>query len=128
MQIDGNTPSGTYEVTQIHNTSAWDQKSYGPNGALRLKPVSGNALAAETQSGRKGLLIHGGSPGGEGYWRHKQASDLRATHGCVRLSDHDMGRLAAILLTAQTDPTGPRSKQINVRLTVGDIEASVARP
>jgi hypothetical protein len=45
--------------------------------------------------GRSGLLIHGGSAGGPNYWRGSGA--LRATHGCIRLSNGDMRRLTQIL-------------------------------
>src|SRR5262245_24020293 len=61
MEVNGNTPTGTYRVTAMADTATWNQNSYGPNGALRLAPVSGNARAAEQLAGRTGLLIHGGS-------------------------------------------------------------------
>ena len=94
MQVNGNTPTGSYVVTSVQHTATWNQNSYGPHGALRLSPVSGNAHAAEHVAGRQGLLIHGGAVGGTTYWRG--ANELRATHGCVRLRNQDMRRLVDV--------------------------------
>lgn len=126
MQVNGNTPTGAYRVTAIADTSAWDQNSYGPNGALRLSPVSGNARAAEQLAGREGLLIHGGSRANEGYWRG--ANELRATHGCVRLSNEDMQRLGQVLYEAGNDALAQQSRAIEVTLTIADYEMSLIRP
>jgi hypothetical protein len=126
MQVNGNTPTGTYRVERIEDTASWNQSSYGPHGALRLAPASGNALAAEQCAGRAGLLIHGGTPGGATYWRG--ANELRATHGCVRLSNDNMRRLVDILQQAGADPHANQSRAVEVTLTVTDHEMSFARP
>ena len=76
----------------------WPQKSYGPNGAIRLKALGGDALMAESL-GRSGLLIHGGTTGTEKYWRGKGA--LRATHGCIRLSNKDVKKLMELIYGAR---------------------------
>lgn len=126
MQVNGNTPTGRYAVTQIVPTGGWNQSSYGPNGALRLAPVSGNALAAEVFAGREGLLIHGGAPGKNSYWRGE--GELRATHGCVRLSDSDVKRLAELLSSAGMVSTRQQCVPVEVSLTVTDYSMSFARP
>ena len=126
MQVNGNTPTGAYRVTALADTSSWNQNSYGPNGALRLSPASGNAQAAEQLAGRTGLLSHGGSPGDAGYWRG--ADELRATHGCVRLRNEDMHRLTQVLYDAVNDPFVQQSRAIEVTLTVADYEMSFMRP
>jgi len=92
---NGNTPAGDYVAPGVETTAGRDQKSYGPWGAVRLSPIGGRALLAERIGHRSGLLIHGGSLGGAGYWRGSGA--LRATHGCIRLSNDDMKRLKDIL-------------------------------
>lgn len=126
MTVDGNTPTGEYQVERMDATADWNQSSYGPNGALRLRPVSGNAIAAEQIVGRQGLLVHGGSPGADGYWRG--GGELRATHGCLRLRDQDVKRLANLLFDATNNTQQNQCQSINVRLTVTDYDASFARP
>lgn len=61
MMKNGNTPTGECLATQVVSTKAWAQRSYGPNGAIRLQPLAGKAVKAAKESGRSGLLIHGGS-------------------------------------------------------------------
>jgi len=126
MQVNGNTPTGTYRVTGLADTSSWNQSSYGPNGALRLSPLSGNAQAAEQLAGREGLLIHGGTQGDAAYWRG--TNELRATHGCVRLRNEDMWRLVGVLNQATSDPLAQQSRATQVTLTVADYEMSLMRP
>lgn len=126
MQVNGNTPSGTYVITSVQHTASWNQNSYGPHGALRLSPVSGNARAAEQIAGRQGLLIHGGSVGDTTYWRGE--NELRATHGCVRLRNQDMRRLVDILGEATHDSRAQQSRTIQVSLTITDYEMSFRRP
>ncbi len=126
MQVNGNTPTGTYQVVRIENSGGWNQASYGPNGVLRLDPISGNALAAEMNSGRQGLLIHGGTLGGNNYWRG--SNELRATHGCIRLSNNDMARFVNILFDATLDRQQNQSTGIEVGLSVTDHNMSFMRP
>ena len=126
MQVNGNTPTGTYRVLRVESTQGWAQTSYGPNGALRLDPVSGNALSAEQLAGRRGLLIHGGTLGGSTYWRG--ANELRATHGCIRLSNANMAQLVGILFDATLDSRKQQSTAIEVNLAVRDHHMSFARP
>ena len=92
---NGNAPAGDYLGTRLESTAHRDQNSYGPWGTVRLSPIGGRALLAERIGHRSGLLIHGGSLGGARYWRG--AGALRATHGCIRLSNEDMKRLKEIL-------------------------------
>lgn len=94
-QRDGNTPTGTYIATKWVDTANWPLSSYGPNGAIRLKPKSGNALIAGTDHKRSGFLIHGGSVGGKDYWRGE--GELRATQGCIRVSNETISKLKKLL-------------------------------
>jgi hypothetical protein len=88
----GNTPTGEYVSPGIVSTTAWNQDSYGPWGAIRLKAVAGDAILAQDIFGRKGLLIHGGAPGRfDGY---------RSTLGCLRLNNCDMERLIQLISNA----------------------------
>jgi hypothetical protein len=92
----GNTPTGIYSVTGILPTGDGTQltptHSYGPNGALNLLPKSGQALQAATSGQRTGLLVHGGD-------LFPNATLLRPTHGCIRMSNDDI----AALITAMTN-------------------------
>jgi lipoprotein-anchoring transpeptidase ErfK/SrfK len=90
----GNTPSGVYSGNEIVSTEDWSQTSYGPNGAIRLKPISGNAFL--TGAHRKGLLIHGGELASKGNWK----GSLKPTHGCLRLKNEDMILLINIVKNA----------------------------
>ena len=88
--------------------------------------MAGLAKDAEQLVGRSGLLIHGGSRGAPGYWRGQ--GQLRATQGCVRLSDADMQRLTTLLGEAQEDLARAQSTAIEVTLTVAEFPASIAAP
>lgn len=89
----GDTPSGSYAADRLLRTgigTGYRDRSYGPNGAIRLIPTSGDAaLAAD----RTGLLIHSGDPSSNG--------GLRPTNGCIRLSNADMASLVAAILVQQ---------------------------
>lgn len=126
MSVKGNTPTGRYEVSEIADTTNWNQNSYGPNGALRLKPISGNALAAEQQAGRTGLLIHGGALGGTNYWRG--AGELRATFGCLRLSNRDVDRLRNLIWAEGQNDRQMVCEPVDVDVTVTDHPMSFRRP
>ncbi len=129
LQVNGNTPTGEYEASQVVSTAEWSQSSYGPNGAIRLKPVSGNAQIAVDVLGRSGLLIHGGSPAGSNYWRKtQQSSDLRATLGCIRLSNDNMLDLISRLHLQTMDAKHNRSVDLKVKVTVNDYDMSLSRP
>ena len=86
----GNTPTGDYESPGIQSTGGdgWPKASYGPWGAVELKPVFGQALAAE-RLGRHGLLIHGGA--------HGRFHGYGSTKGCLRLSNLDMKYLIELI-------------------------------
>lgn len=96
----GDTPLGTYSVPGLEGTgdsTGRSTHSYGPNGAIRLNPTSGDASTA-AGLGRQYLLIHGGDLNASG--------SLRPTNGCIRLSNTDMVSLInAIAVEAQI--TGP---------------------
>ncbi|CAN7366185.1 L,D-transpeptidase [Massilia sp. LjRoot122] len=122
----GNTPTGHYSVTRVVPTGSWNQTSYGPHGALRLEPASGNAKIAGDVIGRKGLLVHGGDLGKSNYWRG--SGELRATHGCVRLSNDSMKQLIDLLFQATLDPSANMSRDIEVSLSITETPVSFVRP
>jgi len=109
MLASGNTPTGTYQGDAIRDTSSWNQRSYGPWGAVHLRPIGGDALAAEAL-GRRGLLIHGGDPGVH--------SALRPTYGCLRLSNADMKDLVELL---QEQTSSAQSSDHMVVITVQEF-------
>lgn len=112
-QLYGDTPTGTYDIPRATATGPgtnYNNRSYGPNGALVLSPTGGQALIAAT-NGRVGLLIHGGAPGTGGR--------LRATHGCVRLSDQDMARLMAAIAAAGQNARFNRCDLVRLAASVG---------
>jgi hypothetical protein len=106
----GNTPTGDYVSPGIVTTDRWNQSSYGPWGAIRLKAVAGDALLAADVFGRKGLLIHGGAPGRfDGY---------RSTLGCLRVSNDDMMRLIQLISDAGTNAEAAMCEAVTVRVSV----------
>lgn len=111
----GDTPTGRYAVPRAVATGAgtpYSSNSYGSNGALVLDPVDGQAMDAKG-NGRVGLLIHGGTLG--------TGSRLRATHGCLRLSDGDMAILMAAIRDSGENPTFQRCEVVNLSVLVGDL-------
>lgn len=109
----GDTPTGSYSVPSAMATgdsTSYRGHSYGPNGALVLKPESGDALTAAS-NGRVGLLVHGGDPGNGG--------KLRATHGCLRLSNSDMASLMAAILTAGNNIQFGRCDLVRIEADIG---------
>lgn len=88
---DGDTPTGDYRGSGVVSTAKLNRDSYGPWGAIMLKPVGGEALLAE-RLGRTGLLIHGGAEG--------RFDRFRSTRGCLRLHNSDMKTLADIVSDA----------------------------
>ena len=115
----GNTPTGVYEGSELADTSAWNQDSYGPWGAVRLKPLSGNALLAEQQLGRRRLLIHGGTPMGPNVWRGEGA--LNPTWGCLRISNQDMRALRDIIFATARDEADAICRPVDVGITVDEF-------
>lgn len=108
----GDTPAGTYEVPRLVSTgagTAYGPDSYGPNGALVLKPVGGDALTAAA-NGRVGLLVHSGKIGA--------GNKLRPTHGCVRLRNGDMKSLVDAIQAA-SGASGVRCEVVRVSVIVG---------
>ena len=105
----GNTPTGDYESFGLADTANWNQSSYGPWGAVRLKVIGGDALLAE-QLGREGFLIHGGSPG--------IFSGFRPTFGCLRLHNADMRQLIRLIANAGDDARVAKCENVTVRVTV----------
>jgi hypothetical protein len=119
LQPYGDTPTGTFNIPRgiATGTGQYSNHSYGPNGALVLVPSGGQALDAAA-NGRTGLLIHGGDPGATG--------NLRATHGCLRLSNDDVARLFAAILAAGDNPRFNRCEIVRLDASIGppgDFEA-----
>ncbi|MEO8028214.1 MAG: hypothetical protein ABI823_17150 [Bryobacteraceae bacterium] len=87
LQPFGDTPLGSYACA-IGRPAVTPRisRSYGPNGYVVLRAVSGPAKTAE-QNGRFGLLIHGGDL--------NAAGKLRPTFGCVRVGNEDLKALLA---------------------------------
>lgn len=108
----GNTPIGDYTSPEIVSTDGWEQGSYGPWGAVRLKAIGGDALVAE-RLGRTGLLIHGGTTG--------RFDGFRSTMGCLRLQNGDMRRLIQIIGEAGTDPRALQCTGVTVRVMVREF-------
>lgn len=115
FQSRGNTPIGKYSGT-FADTIEWPHKSYGPWGGIRLKALSGDAMLAESIIGRKGLMVHGGSMGGKDYWRG--AGSLRATYGCLRISNYDMRLLSRIIEEASHNPIARVCSEPEITVTV----------
>lgn len=85
-KVDGDHPTGVYRVVLVQHDKA-PVHSYGPFFLL-LDPIGGDALIAKTH-GRAGLAIHGGDPAADG--------SLRATEGCLRVTNDTAIRLAALV-------------------------------
>jgi L,D-transpeptidase catalytic domain len=111
---NGHTPTGSYKIHQLAPTgdgTGRSSYSYGPHGAYVLEPISGDALTAK-QNGRTGLLIHSGDPGEGGL--------LRATLGCLRLSNDNMRRLIEAVRAAGDNPVMNRCELVELSVLVGD--------
>ncbi len=110
----GDTPNGAYRVVRLAPSgpgTSYPANSYGTAGLIVLDPQSGDALTAK-QNGRTGLLIHGGAAGTGGR--------LRATHGCIRLSNADMAALVQAIRAASNSATQLRCEALDLSVTVGD--------
>ena len=110
----GNTPTGTYRGTGFAETKGRNQASYGPWGAVRLKPTSGHAVLAEDVFGRRGLLIHGGAPATGGRW----SGSLQPTHGCIRLANDDVWALRDLIEQERYDNTRKMCQEVEIHVTV----------
>jgi len=109
------TPTGQYEVPRAVRTgsgTSYSSHSYGSNGALVLRPNGGQAAVAAA-NGRIGLLIYGGDLGASG--------KLRATHGCVRLSNSDMAALMTAIVAAGESSKFNRCEITGINGTVGEV-------
>jgi hypothetical protein len=112
----GDTPLGTYSVPGMEVTgdgTGRSTHSYGPNGAIRLNPISGDAATAAI-AGRQYLLIHGGDLNGAGA--------LRPTNGCIRLSNADMASLVNSIAVEAQITGAPNS------CSLGTLEVSIFGP
>lgn len=87
----GDHPSGKYQVIEVRTVDPADSHSYGPF-KLVLKCLEGVALDA-ANNGRTDLEIHGGDPQADGV-------SLRATYGCLRVSNAVIKMLAVAVRTA----------------------------
>ena len=99
MKQNADTPTGTYRIGKIKDTSSWSQDSYGST-AVELVPESGVAK----ESGRSGLLIHGGREANtNSQWdknynaNHPTRNGLRATHGCARVCNDDQADIVSTI-------------------------------
>lgn len=110
----GHTPLGGYDVVQIRSTgdgTRYAKEMYGGNGAIVLKPVSGDAAIAAL-NGRTGLLIHGGRDRGPN-------AGLVATNGCLRVKDGDMKRIIDAIVRESHNAAENRCEAISIQLGVG---------
>ena len=117
----GDVPAGEYEVARVvptGNATGHKAGTYGPNGALALRPVGGQAKVAEG-NGRAGLLVHGGPPGPDGR--------LRPTHGCIRLADRDVAALVAAVAVAGRNARSIRCELVRLAATA-DLADGPPRP
>lgn len=106
---NGNTPTGDYDG-RFETPSGWPRHSYGRWGVVRLVPVSGNALMAQSVFGRTGLLIHAGGLNAQG--------GLRPTYGCLRVGESDMLRLRRIIEQRQHDDAAGRCQTVELHVLV----------
>lgn len=87
------TPTGEYQTTIIDASS--DVSTYGPYQRVMLFPaIMGNAKIAE-DNGRKDIMIHGGDPETDS---KKEWYPLKATYGCIRVSNEDQKKLIEAIL------------------------------
>jgi hypothetical protein len=110
----GNTPTGTYAVKQIISTGAgtnYDADKYGPNGAIVLEPIGGDAFTAKL-NGRTGLLIHAGRDRGTG--------KLVPTNGCIRVSNADMQRIIDAVVANSNNAAQNRCEAISITVGIGE--------
>jgi hypothetical protein len=110
----GDTPIGGYQVVQIFSTGSgtpYDATMYGPNGAIRLDPVAGEAYTARL-NGRTGLLIHSGRDRGPG-------RGLVPTNGCLRVTNADMRRIIDAIVQGSNNAAQNRCEMISVAVGIG---------
>jgi hypothetical protein len=93
----GDHPAGRYTATQVDGRPADDPK-FGPY-RIHVQPAdlsSDDECAARENSekGDDGIMIHGGAPQADGV-------SLRATHGCLRVSNATIKLLALAVVAAQ---------------------------
>lgn len=111
----GDTPSGGYVVSLIQGTGSgtgFPTSSYGSAGAIRMVPVSGNALIAKS-NGRKGLLIHSGRDAGLG-------KSLVRTNGCLRVHEEDLKRMIEVITKTSLNAGQNRCEVLEIKVSVGD--------
>lgn len=82
----GDHPAGGYRVVLVQHDKPTPQ-TFGPFFIL-LDPITGDALRGK-QNGRQGIAIHGGDPTPDG--------GLRATKGCLRITNEAVTFLAALV-------------------------------
>jgi RHS repeat-associated protein len=102
-KTNADTPTGVYKMT---NWEKKERKSYGPNDALRLSPVSGEIK----DSKRDGILVHGGRQeeynSETGVWSKKEDAVLKRTYGCIRIMDDEIKEIKEITdKLTKLDPT-----------------------
>lgn len=83
-------PTGDYTASLIE---AKPGLIFGPEQRIYLEPIAGNALIAKL-NGRTGFMIHGGEA--ERNTTYKWYP-LKATNGCIRISDKDQKNLVKLV-------------------------------
>ncbi|OAB33011.1 L,D-transpeptidase [Paenibacillus glacialis] len=92
---NADTPTGEYEASIIEASP--DVSTYGPYQRVMLYPaIMGNAKIAE-DNGRKDILIHGGDPETDS---SKEWYPLKATYGCIRVSNEDQKKLIEAIVVS----------------------------
>lgn len=89
----GDMPAGTYQMAGWLTSDGG--ADYGPHGAIKLEPISGQALEAQ-KNGREGLVIHGGGLAMNA--DYPKWNGLRPTHSGVRCYDKTMLEIGLALL------------------------------
>jgi len=93
----GDHPAGHYVVTGVRTVIVGQDHSYGPV-KIDIQPADLSsddecATRENAEGGDDGILIHGGDPQADGV-------SLRATYGCLRVSNETARALALVIKAA----------------------------
>ncbi len=128
----GDTPAGQWLVSGWIPTGTGTSRpvdSFGPHGALTMEGLGGDALTAAV-NGRTNIYIHSGRPGATG------PESLRATGGCLRVSNNNMLRLTTALTQLAVAEGPPRTAStitdndiiVDVGVGTDDLDPQVSDP